>query len=178
VIRFPRDHTVLDHLLVLAGIGGTLSLLLVALVGRAGDWPAQRFLLFYVAPVIGYAAAWARGRLAALDRDPPGLLALDAVAFVAGGLRAGGGWGVLPYSGHVLFLTFAAFTSGERSLRLMAIGLLLVTSGFKLALWHDWRSWSLGLAGGLALGLARRLLERRMHARMVRERPAPLEAAG
>ena len=131
---------------------------LVAITLRRGDWPAQRFLLVYFAPVLAYGAAWLRERLAHIDRIAPPLLAIDAFAFAAGALRAAGGWGVLPYSGHMLFLSYAVATPGPRSLRLIALALVAMTSWFKLVLWHDVRSWSLGLALGLMLASLRMIL--------------------
>lgn len=155
-----RRHRVgLDRLLVV-GAAVAVAAIVVAAALRTGDWPAQRFLLVYFAPVLAYGAAWLRDRLARIDRLAPPLLVIDAFAFTAGALRAAGGWGVLPYSGHMLFLSHAVATPGPRSLRLIALGLVAMTSWFKLALWHDVGSWGLGLAMGLALAGVRSLLAR------------------
>lgn len=145
-------------------VGAGVAVMVVALIAiilRDGDWPAQRFLLVYFAPLLAYGAAWIRDRLAHVDRIAPALLAIDAFAFTAGALRAAGGWGVLPYSGHMLFLSYAAASPGPRSLRIIAVGLIAMTTWFKLVLWHDVRSWSLGVAIGLALVGLRSFLARR-----------------
>jgi hypothetical protein len=141
-----------------------VAVVLIAIVLRDDDWPAQRFLLVYFAPLLAYGARWIRDRLAHIDHVAPTLLATDAFAFAAGALRAAGGWGVLPYSGHMLFLSYAAAAPGPRSLRLVALGLIAMTSWFKLVLWHDVRSWSLGLAIGLTLAGLRLLLARQASA--------------
>ena len=153
-----RHRLLLDRFIRVGAVVGVLVIVLVAVTLRNGDWPAQRFLLVYFAPVLAYGAAWARDRLASVDRAAPTLLAIDAFAFAAGALRAAGGWGVLPYSGHLLFLSYAIATPGPRSLRLLALGLVAMTSWFKLALWHDVRSWSLGLASGLVLAALRAIV--------------------
>ena len=150
-----RHRRLLDRALLAAGVVSTLALVLVALFLRRGDWPGQRFLIFYVAPLFAYGAAWARDRLARFEHISEPVLAVDALAFVAGALRAAGGWGVLPYSGHMLFLTYAVFSPGTWSLRIVALGLIATTSIFKLLLWHDARTWSLGLVAGLALAAIR-----------------------
>jgi hypothetical protein len=134
---------------------------LVALVMRRGNWPEQRFLLVYFAPLLLYGAAWARDRLARLDRTATSATVIDAIAFLGGALRSAGGWGVLAYSGHMLFLSYAVATPGSRVLRLIAAGLIVMTSVFKLVLWHDARSWSLGIALGLGLAVLRVAVRRR-----------------
>ena len=155
-----RHRTFLDRSIRVGAVVGVMLIVLVAITLRNGDWPAQRFLLVYFAPVLAFGAAWARDRLASIDRAAPTLLAIDAFAFAAGALRAAGGWGVLPYSGHMLFLSYAVATPGPRSFRLLALGLVAMTSWFKLVLWHDVRSWSLGLTIGLALAGLRAILGR------------------
>jgi hypothetical protein len=134
---------------------------LIAITVYGADWSAQRFLLIYLAPMLLYGAAWTRERLARVGRDPSPLLAVDAIAFVAGALRAGGGWGVLPYSGHMLFLSYAAVAPASIWLRLVALALIAMTTWFKLVLWHDVRTWSLGLVLGLVLAGLRAVLARR-----------------
>jgi hypothetical protein len=73
------------------------------------------------------------------------------LAFVAGAIRSGGGFGVLPYSGHTLFLTYVLLTGPGRGFRVVAATLLATTTWFKLALWHDPQSWALGIAIGAVL---------------------------
>jgi hypothetical protein len=151
---------VLDRLILVGATVGVMVIVLVAITLRSGDWTAQRFLLVYFAPVLAYGAAWLRERLARIGQIALPVFATDAFVFAAGALRAAGGWGVLPYSGHMLFLSYAVATPGPRSLRLIALVLIAMTSWFKLVLWHDLRSWSLGLAIGLGLAGLRPLLAR------------------
>ena len=155
-----RHRALLDRLIRLAGAVAFLGTVAGAILLKNDDWNAQRFLLVYIAPLFLFGAMWARDRLSVLDTLAPSVAALDALAFAAGALRIAGGWGVLPYSGHMLFLSYAVASPGPRSLRLGALALVAVTTWFKLALWHDLRSWSLGLAIGLGLAALRSLFAR------------------
>jgi hypothetical protein len=146
-----------------------LAAALLALTTYRGEWPQQRFLLLYMAPLFAFGAAWARAVLSAIDHVEPRVVLVDGLAFFAGAIRAWGGWGVLPYSGHMLFLTFVALTAGDRRFRWTALVLLAVTSWFKLALWHDWRSWSLGVTLGVMFAVARGLISSRTNRRETAE---------
>ena len=69
-----RHRALLDRLILLAGVGSTFVVVLVALVLRRGSWPEQRFLLVYVAPLLLYgklllwhdASSWSLGIAAGL----------------------------------------------------------------------------------------------------------------
>jgi hypothetical protein len=118
-----------------------------------GTVAGLRFLALYVAPMFLAAPLWARQRLAGLEQRPAsvravdgGVLVLSLARFVAGG--------VLPFSGHMLFLTYSGLTVRARGYRWLVGLLLLETTVFKLWLWRDPQSWSLGLGLGLAAGLA------------------------
>jgi hypothetical protein len=162
MIRFILRHRAqLDRLVRLAGAVAFLGAVAAAILLESDDWSAQRFLLVYVAPLFLFGAMWARDRLAVLDTLAPSVVALDALVFAAGALRIAGGWGVLPYSGHMLFLSYAAATPGRPGLRLAALALIAMTTWFKLVLWHDPRSWLLGLVAGLALAVLRSVVTRR-----------------
>ena len=121
-------------------------------------WPARRFLLLYVAPFFAAFFVWARIRAGEVERTPAGALAVDAVAVVLGSVRFAGPF--VPFSGHMLFFTYAALTM--RSTRFQALILVLIaeTTWFKLVLWRDPRSWALGIATGAALAAARILINR------------------
>jgi hypothetical protein len=56
---------------------------------------------------------------------------------------------VLPFSGHMLFLTYSGLTTTARWYRWLALVLLAETTVFKLWVWRDVYSWSLGLVIGL-----------------------------
>jgi hypothetical protein len=114
-----------------------------------------------MAPLFLFGAAWAREQLRTASDTPPLILLLRAVVFATGGLRIGGGWGVLPYSGHMLFLTFVILASGERRFRWLALVLAAMTTWFKLILWHDWRTWALGVGVGFAFAFIQGMLLRR-----------------
>lgn len=173
--RFPllafisRHRQRLLALTTIAGVVATGLTVAAAVALRRGDWPEQRFLLMYVAPLFVFGAHWARYRIARLDHTADGVLLLDGIVFVAGALRIAGGWGVLPYSGHMLFLTYAAATPAALALRIAAVLLIAMTSVFKLVLWHDPVSWGLGLVAGAALAIVRTRLG--AQAEVARPRP-------
>ena len=96
-----------------------------------------------------------RRRLAHVGERPNAADRVDVLAFAAGAARSGGGWGVLPYSGHALFLTYVLLTGPGRGFRTVAVMLLVTTTWFKLALWNDPYSWSLGITIGVMLAAIR-----------------------
>lgn len=158
--RVARHRQLLGGIILFGGAAGVLLLLREALVSRSGDPGGQLFLLVYVAPLVAFGALWARERLDMLAVTPLPPLLLDALVFAAAAVRASGGWGLLPWSGHMLILGYAAVAPGSRHLRLVAIVLMVMTTLFKLVLWSDVRSWSVGLALGLALATWRAALAR------------------
>lgn len=95
-------------------------------------------------------AWWLRLREQSLPTFSRPQLWTDGVAFVLGGLRVFGGWGLLPHSGHMLFLTYALATTSSWAFRIWALVLFGMTTGYKLWIRHDWYSWSWGLGLGLA----------------------------
>jgi hypothetical protein len=111
-------------------------------------WPAKRFLVFYVAPLFLAAPIWVRLRISERPRTGGLPSILDAGVFLLSFLRFVAGE-VLPFSGHMLFLTYSGLTTRRTAYRLLALGLLVETTVFKLWLWRDPRSWALGLAIGL-----------------------------
>src|SRR3712207_767695 len=82
-----------------AGIGGTLP----GLTGRTDA--AARFLALYVAPLVLAAPLWARERLAQVEALAPRTRLLDVAVTVLAFARFAVG-AVLPFSGHMLFLTY------------------------------------------------------------------------
>jgi hypothetical protein len=107
--------------------------------------PAVTFLVLYVAPLFLAAPLWLRERLGVGGAARLVDLAVLALAFA----RFTGG-GILPFSGHMLFLTYSVL-AGPVSLRYraLALALLIETTVFKLWIWRDPRSWGLGLVLGL-----------------------------
>ncbi len=123
---------------------------------------ASAFWAIYVAPLLAAAPYWARLRLAALERIPIAARVFDAVVFFAALLRFIDVGGV-PASGHTLFLTHTLVTVRDRRWRIADVLLVAMTTWFKLELWHDPRSWIVGIAAGLATGVLARVAERTHH---------------
>ncbi|HET6763782.1 MAG TPA: hypothetical protein VFH27_08915 [Longimicrobiaceae bacterium] len=133
----------------LAAAGVALPLAVLACVPFVHGWPAQRYLAFYFAPMVMIAPLWLRQRLAEHGSLAGVRLGIDALVFVLAVVRT---VGILPFSGHVLFLVHTTLTArgpGAAVYRLLAIAFLLETTWFKLVIWHDPTSWSLGIAAGL-----------------------------
>lgn len=61
--------------------------------------------------------------------------------------------GILPYSGHTLFITYAVAATPERGFRALAALLWLGTTIVKLWVWDDPVSWAWGLGLGAAASL-------------------------
>ena len=150
--RFALAHRPrLGRLLLGAAVALPAACLAAALALRDGGarGPAgARFLALYVAPMLLAAPLWARLRLGALERLPMRARALDVAVLLLSAARLTGPW--LPFSGHMLFLTYSAAVTPSRPYRLLALLLLAETTAFKLLVWGDARSWGLGLALGLA----------------------------
>jgi hypothetical protein len=111
-------------------------------------WPARRFLILYAAPLFLAAPLWLRVRIAENGFAPNrqalvdgAVLAFSFLRFVLGEL--------LPFSGHMLFLSYSGLTIRRSSYRWIALVLVAETTVFKLWIWRDPRSWSLGLAMGI-----------------------------
>lgn len=114
--------------------------------------PAKRFLILYIAPLFLAAPLWIRIRLETPPRPASYSLALDVGVFLLSFLRFVTGH-FLPFSGHMLFLTYSGLTTPRIGYRLIAVALLIETTIFKFWVWHDPRSWSLGLVIGLLAGV-------------------------
>lgn len=156
VARRPQ----LDRALLWASPLLAVAALVVASTGHSLEGSA--FWAIYVAPMLAAVPFWARLRLAAVERIPIAARVFDVVVFFAALLRfieIGG----IPASGHTLFLTHAFVTVRDWRWRVIAVALLAMTTWFKLALWHDVRSWIVGIAAGLATGLLSRVAERTHH---------------
>jgi hypothetical protein len=120
------------------------------------SWAAARFLALYVAPLFLAAPLWAREQLRAIvatDGEAGWRLLLDAAVVLLSLARFVFGE-VLPFSGHMLFLTYTVLLPASRAYRWLAVVLLVETTIFKLLLWADGSSWAIGLAlGALAAGV-------------------------
>lgn len=134
-----------------------VPLLFAAAALAAERWPARRFLLLYVAPFFVAFFAWARIRVDGPGRMPARTTAIDALAVVLGAVRFAGA--PVPFSGHMLF-AYSAPTTRSTPYRLLVLLLAAETTWFKLVLWSDFASWSLGLVLGAALAAAHLLVHR------------------
>ena len=155
-----RRRRAIDRLLGAVSVLLPGAVVAYAVVFHAGDWSALRFFIGYTAPLLALGPIWLRHCLARVGERPRRADRVDVLAFTAGAARTGGGWGVLPYSGHTLFLTYLLLTGPGRAFRVVAAVLLATTTWFKLALWDDPISWALGIAIGAVLAAVRRSAER------------------
>lgn len=150
-------RTTLDRWLAWASPALAAACVAVALF--VDTWALRWFWIVYVATILAAVPFWVRLRLAMLERIPTAARVLDAAVFLTAFLRFVEIGGV-PASGHTLFLTHAFVTVRDLRWRVIALALLAMTTWFKLALWHDPRSWSVGIAAGLATGVLGRIAER------------------
>lgn len=151
-----RHRDVLRRALAASAVAVPLAFVAGALA--VDGWPARRFLLLYVAPFFVAFFAWARIRVDEAARTPAAALALDAAAVVLAAVRFAGP--VVPFSGHMLFFAYSALTTRSTAYRWLALALAAGTTWFKLVLWRDAASWSLGIAAGVALAAMRILVHR------------------
>ena len=121
---------------------------------RASNWAVERGLNFYIAPLFFAGPLWLRVRLGEAVPRWGARWAMDLSVFALAVLRfVTGHW--LPFSGHMLFLTYSGMTTRSGGYRVFAVALALETAWFKFVLWHDPRSFWLGVIGGaLAAGVA------------------------
>jgi hypothetical protein len=138
------------RLLLLAVV--TLPLGAVVAAFLVEDWPARRFLIVYTAPLLLAAPLWVRIRVTDPQRNrvrttvDAGVFLLSFARFVSGDF--------LPFSGHMLFLTYSGLTTRSARYRILALLLLSMTTWFKLRLWHDPQTWAVGLIlGSIAAGV-------------------------
>jgi len=152
----PRASAGLRRALAIAAIGVPLLCAAAALVVEGGA--ARRFLLLYVAPFFVAFFAWARIRVGELPRASRTAMAVDGLAVVLGAVRFVGG--PVPFSGHMLFFVYSALTTRSVPYLLLVLALAAQATWYKLAVWDDFTSWSLGIAAGALLAGIRILVHR------------------
>lgn len=148
------------RVLLAAAVAFPAAALAAAVLVRSGgvdfgarSGAAATFLVWYVAPLFLAAPLWLRERLHVTGRTH----ALDAAVTVLAFARFVSG-GLLPFSGHMLFLSYSALTPpATRGYRVLALALLIETTIFKLWIWRDPRSWGLGLVLGLLAAASLRM---------------------
>jgi hypothetical protein len=140
---------VLVAILLWLGIDGGLGFL------RNRHDAAARYLAFYTAPLLFAVAVWLRERMTLVRGNWSMLMLADATVLTLAAVRFIAG-AVVPFSGHMLFLSYSMLAVPvRRAYRLLALALLVETTIFKLLIWSDTRSWALGLALGVtAAGIA------------------------
>jgi hypothetical protein len=161
--QLPAHHERVRQWLLLASIAAPAACALGSIYATVAwtSWPAVRFLLFYVAPMGVAVPWWARERirwLSNVDHRASWHLALDVVVLLLAMARFGVG-AALPWSGHMLFLTYSAITTDARTYRALVVLLLVETTIFKLLVWQDKRSWAIGLALGVLAGVVVKVRE-------------------
>jgi len=157
-----RHRARIDRLLLW---GGVAAAAVVALAGVATGH--VRFFTGYVAPFFLAGPLWLRLRLRIIETTPRPVTWLDAAVFALAALRSVPiAVGILPYSGHTLFATYAVAVTPERGFRALAALLLLTTTAFKLWIWRDPSSWGWGLGMGIAAALLHAWLSARERRRI------------
>ena len=126
------------------------------------SWLAARFVVLYVAPMALVAPWWIRERIRSRQSDlmRPIPRLVDATVLLLAMARFGIGE-MLPFSGHMLFLTHTALTTRARRYQAVAAALIVETTIFKLWIWQDARTWAIGLTGGLLTALIHKISTRR-----------------
>ncbi len=145
-----RRRAALDRAALAASITLPLAFAAAALV--VDDWRARRFLVAYVAPFFVAFPLWVRTRLA---RPWGGReMAVDGAVSLLGALRFVGSF--LPFSGHTLFFVYSLLTTRPAWYRVLALLLLAGTAYFKLSVWSDPRSFTMGIVLALAFAALHR----------------------
>ena len=106
------------------------------------DWRVRRYLLFYVAPLVSTFLFWMWIRFGLERVRRRELIILDLVVVGLALLRAI--TGVIPFSGHMLFIVYSGLLQKQMWYRFMVLVLLVDTTYFKLVIWNDPLSWSMG----------------------------------
>jgi hypothetical protein len=139
----PRCLTILS--LIVPALVVAASVSFPNVVGR--PW----YVTFYVAPAICGFILWMKDRLQQARRYGYFEGLLDGAVILLCSLRMTAP--LVPMSGHMLFFVYATITVRSWKFRGAAIALALETTVIKLAVWGDYRSWSLGIVSGLLLGV-------------------------
>jgi hypothetical protein len=115
-----------------------------------------RFVLLYVAPLSLTALWWIGERIENVDHvDYRARIWIDALVLALAATRFV--TGSLPFSGHMLFLTYTGLTTERVAYRWLALLVAVETTIFKLILWHDPTTWAVGIFLGLTGSLAWRM---------------------
>lgn len=152
----PRARARLRRAFAAGAVG--VPMLFAGAALAAGGGAERRFLLLYMAPFFVAFFAWARIRVDELPRTRRAALVVDGIAIVLGAVRLAGG--PVPFSGHMLFFAYSALTTRSVPYLLLVLALAAEATWYKLVVWDDFASWSLGIAVGAALAGTRILVHR------------------
>lgn len=122
------------------------------------DWEVTRHYIHYVAPVYFIAVLFVYCRLGETERLRLGPGGLDALAIALSSLRMLPFAGLLLYSGHTLFLSYAFLTTVSLAFRSVVGVYFLWVTLLKLGVFHNPGSWAVGIIIGACLAVAYRRL--------------------
>ena len=151
-LRRASIHRILVAVAILVGIVCVVGS--IAAISKFDSARGARFLLLYVAPLSLMALWWIHERIENLEStgDYRGRLWIDALVLLLASARFV--TGSLPFSGHMLFLTYTALTTQRVAYKWVALIVAIETTIFKLVVWHDPTTWAVGMFLGLAASLA------------------------
>lgn len=159
--RWIYEHRIRLGRAILWG-GGVLAALTVIGALVVLERPVDRqFWIVYTAPLFLVGPLWLRLRLAELPPRPNSAPAVDIAVFGLGIIRFLTAQ-MVPFSGHMLFLTYSILVTGAWWYRALGAAMLVGTSAFKLGLWDDAYSWAWGGGLGIAAAALHWLLVRRV----------------
>jgi hypothetical protein len=125
--------------------------IIILIVGLAiNDWIAERFVLFYFLPIVIIALLWLFLRLKKYNTLSKTVIIIDVLVFISAIFRL---IGILPFSSHMLFLTYSIITTDNKYFRILTVLIILETTYLKLFIWNDTLSWVFGGLIGFALGI-------------------------
>lgn len=145
------------RLLLVAAIGLPLAAVVLGLITHQGA-ASWRWIL-YVAPLFAAGPLWIRERVRERGVRPDVVWAIDLTVFGLATARFLTGR-FLPFSGHMLFLTYSGLSTNSRLYQVFAVVLILETAWFKFMLWDDPTSFWLGGLGALTAVVIRGVASR------------------
>jgi hypothetical protein len=156
------DEKRVSILLVLSGV--ILMVLSVFLWIHVEDWLFRRNAILYNLPIALYCMFWCNELSRNRHTIPLSCFLLDIIVVAIAILRGYSSFGVLLFSGHVLFLVYAGCGCWQnRFLRYGSLLILIQVAYWKFVLWNDWRSFTLGIVVGLIIhGLNRYLRNKKV----------------
>jgi hypothetical protein len=107
--------------------------------------PKILFLIFYFLPITIFFVFWVNHKVKEFHKFDK-LMVIDSIVVILSALRAINSLAfILPYSGHMLFLSYLAVTIKSQKLRIFIFILLVSTTIFKVIIWKDYFTWINGM---------------------------------